>query len=228
MRAAAGLLGVTEKHVQHLGRQGEVIYLARGLLDGTSVRALHAVRQGKHTRGWSGRTAWAAIALLSGQVADWIGQGQASRLGSRLRDIDSAALVAGTRNRAHVGRFAGQQTAAGRLAAEPGTVGRRALPGLVGQRQDAETDWYVDARDEDQLVRTYGLHFDVRGNFVLRAVETENHLDNDGLTLGLVATLMMKDDVLTALDSATSEDPRERGIATRALDDALARFRSDG
>lgn len=77
-------------------------------------------------------------------------------------------------------------------------------------------------------MRTYGLSSHARGNFVLRAVETENHLHNDGPTLALVATLMMKDDVLTALDSATSEDPREFGVAARALDDALARFRGDG
>lgn len=228
VRVAARLLGVTEKHVQHLGRRGDVIYLARGLLDGTSVRTLHAVRQGQHTRGWSGRTAWAAIALLSGHDAHWLGQGQASRLRSRLRDIDSAALAAATRNRAFVGRFTGHPAAASRLAREPNTVGLRALPGLVGQHQDAETDWYVDARDQDHLVRTYGLRSDARGTFLLRAVETEDRLDNDGVTLDLVATLMLEDDVLTALDSATSEDPRERGVARHILDDVLARFRGDG
>jgi hypothetical protein len=228
VRAAAQLLGVTEKQVQHLGRRGEVLYVARGLLDGASVRAYQAVRQGRHTRGWSGRTAWAAIALLSGRDADWLGQGQVSRLRSRLRDIDSADLVAATRNRALVGRFSGHPAAADRLAREPSTVERRALRGIVGQSQDAGTDWYVDGRDEEYLVQTYGLRPDARGNFVLRAVNTEDTLDNDGVTLHLVIALMMEDDVLTALDSATSEDPRERGVAMRVLDDALDRFRHDG
>jgi hypothetical protein len=228
VRVAAQLLGVTEKQVQHLGRRGEVLYVARGLLDGASVRTFQAVRQGKHTRGWSGRTAWAAIALLSGREADWLGQGQVSRLRSRLRDIDSAGLVAATRNRALVGRFAGHQAAAGRLARESGTVERRALPGLVGQDHYAGTEWYVDARDEDYLVRTYGLRSDARGDFVLRAVKTDDRLDNDGVTLHLVMALMTDDDVLTALDSATSEDPRERGVSMRLLDDALDRFRGDG
>jgi hypothetical protein len=228
VRAAAQLLGVTEKQVQHLGRRGEVLYVARGLLDGASVRAFQAMRQGRHTRGWSGRTAWAAVALLSGRDAEWLGQGQISRLRSRLRDIDSADLVAATRNRALIGRFTGHPAAAARLTRAASTVERRGLRGLVGQSQDIETDWYIDARDEDYLVRTYGLRSEARGSFVLRAVKTEDRLDDDGVTLNLVLTLMRDDDVLTALDSATSEDPRERGVAMRILDDALDRFRRDG
>lgn len=224
--SVARLLGVTEKHVQHLGRRGDVNYLARGLLDGSSVRALHTVRQGRHTRGWSSQTAWAAIALLSGHDADWLGQAQISRLRSRLRDTDSDALTAATRNRAVVGRFTGHDAAASRLARETNIVRRRALPGLAGQRQDAETDWYVDARDRDHLVRTYGLRADPRSTFVLRAVETSDHIDNDGVTLDLITSLM-KEDVLTALDSTTSEDPREQGVAKRILDDALTGFRGD-
>ncbi|MCW2751477.1 MAG: hypothetical protein JWR83_2587 [Aeromicrobium sp.] len=223
---AAQLLGVTEKQVQHLGRRGEVRYVARGLLDGASVRAIQAVRQGRHTRGWSGRTAWAAIALLSGHDADWLGQGQVSRLRSRLRIMGSDDLVAATRNRALVSRFTGHRSAVGRLAGDSSTVERRALPGLVGRDHHAETDWYVDARKEDYLVRTYGLRSNARGDFVLRAVKTEDRLDRDGVNLHLVISLMM-DDVLTALDSATSEDPRERGVAMQVLDDALDRFRDD-
>ncbi len=225
--AAAQLLGVTEKQVQHLGRRGEVLYVARGLLDGVSVRAYQATRQGRHTRGWSGRTAWAAIALLSGRNAEWLGQGQVSRLRSRLRDLDSADLVAATRNRALIGRFAGHPAAADRLSRESSTVKRRELRELVGKNQNAETDWYVDAREENYLVRTYGLHADARGNFVLRAVATEDRQGNDGVTLQLV-TALMDEDVLTALDSSTSEDPRERGVAMRILDDALDRFQRDG
>lgn len=228
VREAAQLLGVTEKQVQHLGRRGEVLYLARGLLDGTSVRTFQAMRQNRHSRGWAGRTAWAAVALLSGQDADWLGQGQVSRLRSRLRDIDSADLVAATRNRALIGRFTGHTAAVDRLRREARTVDRRALRGLVAQSHDTQADWYIDSRDEDFLVRTYGLRSDARGNFVLRAVNTKDRLENDGVTLDLVATLMSDDDVLTALDSAISEDPRERGVAMSVLDEALDRFRHDG
>lgn len=224
VRTAAQLLGVTEKQVQHLGRRGELHYVARGLLDSSSVRAFQAVRQGKHTRGWSARTAWAAIGLLSGHDVLWLGQGQVSRLRSRLRDIDPVDLVAATRNRALVGRFAGHEAAAARISRETGAVERRALPALVRQNNALATDWYVDARDEANLVRTNGLRSDAGGNFVLRAVDTSNGLA-DGVTLHLVAALMSDDDVLAALDSAAAEDPRERGVALSLLDEALVRFR---
>ncbi|MGA8256681.1 MAG: hypothetical protein WB767_08915, partial [Nocardioides sp.] len=140
--------------------------------------------------------------------------------------IGSDDLVAATRNRALVGRFTGHQSAAGRLG-ESSAVERRALPGLVGQDRHAGTDWYVDSRHEDHLVQTYGLRPNPRGDFVLRAVKTEDRPEAEGVTLDLVVALML-DDVLAALDSATSEDPRERGVATQVLDDVLYRFRGDG
>jgi hypothetical protein len=222
---AAQLLRVTEKQVQHLGRRGEVVYVARGLLDGASVRARQAARQGTHTRAWSACTAWAAVALLSGRDATWLGQAQASRLRSRLRVTDSSGLVASTRNRALVRRFAGHDAAAVRLARDPRTVGRRVLRGVVGHGQHVEGDWYVGAPDLKDLMLAYGLRADPGGNFVLRSVATGDPA-HGAVALDLVRELMT-DDVLTALDSATSADPRERGAATRALDDALARFRGD-
>lgn len=82
----------------------------------------------------------------------------------------------------------------------------------------------MDVRDLDRLVRTYSLRPHVRGNLVLRAVHTGDRLDGEGVSLDLVRTLM-DNDVLVALDAATSEDPRERGVATRMVSDALTRFR---
>ena len=162
---AAELLHVTEKQVQHLGRQGALTYLARGLVDAGSVRALHVARQGQHTRSWSSRTAWAAVALLSQRDAEWLGQAPASRLRSRLRDIDSPRLVSATRSRAEVTRFAGHEAVARRLDREAGTWARRALPQLVAPRHAGHTDWYVDARRMDHLVERYGLLPDIRGQY---------------------------------------------------------------
>lgn len=228
VREAAHLLGVTEKQVQHLGRRGEVHYVARGLLDGASVRQLHAVRQGSHTRGWSSRTAWAAIALLSGRDAGWLGQGQMSRLRTRLREINAARLVAATRNRALVDRFAGHSSATERLSAESCTINRRALRGLASRSPDVAGDFYLDVRDQGRLVRTYSLRPHARGNIALRALITDDVADDDGITLNLVRSLMQDADVLPALDAATSEDPRERGVAFQILDDALSRFGQGG
>lgn len=226
--AAAELLGVTEKQVQHLGRQGQLRYLARGLVDASSVRALQAARQGKHTRAWSDRTAWAAISLMSGVPADWLGQAQISRLRSRVRDSDSHGLVAATRNRAVMGRFAGHSSAVERLARARRVVVRRALPGIVDSGAVGSVDCYIDARDEREIVAKYGLRADGRGTFVLRGVKAQEESDDLGLTMAMVKTVMAASTVLTALDSAVAEDPRERGVALRLLNDALAQFRGDG
>ena len=44
----------------------------------------------------------------------------------------------------------------------------------------------------------------------------------------LVDSLMPEGQVLTALDSATSDDPRERGVAMRVLEDSLNGFGGRG
>lgn len=220
---AAKLLHVTDKQVQHLGRIGDLAYVARGLLDSGSVQALHDRRQGRHTRGWSSRTAWAATALLSQSDAAWLGQAQVSRLKSRLRDIDSAHLVSATRNRARVGRFAGHQAVARRLDREAGAWARRALPQLVSPGHVEEGDWYVDGRHVAHLIERYGLVPDIGGPYTLRVVETD-----DDVTPELLADLIGHADVLAALDAATTRDPRERGVAIRNLDDVLAEFQRAG
>ena len=217
---AAKLLDVTDKQVQHLGRIGDLAYVARGLLDTGSVQALHDRRQGRHTRGWSSRTAWAATALLSERDAAWLGQAQVSRLRSRLRHIDSAHLVSATRNRAKVRQFAGHQAVASRLDREAGVWARRALPQLVAPGHVEDGDWYVDGHDVVKLIERYGLVPDVGGQYTLRVVETDADV-----THVLLADLIGRADVLAALDAATARDPRERGVGIRILDDVLAEFR---
>lgn len=220
---AAKLLLVTDKQIQHLGRVGDLAYVARGLLDAGSVRALHAMRRGQHTRGWSSRTAWAAASLLAQRDAAWLGQAQASRLKSRLRSIDATHLVSATRNRAKVLPYTGHEATAGRLDREAGVWASRALPQLVAPGHAEHTDWYVDACQVDQLTERYGLMPDLRGQYTLRIVETD-----DDVTSEFLADLIGHADVLAALDAATGRDPRERGVGTRILDNALAEFRRAG
>jgi hypothetical protein len=145
--------------------------------------------------------------------------------------MSATDLVAASRNRSVVGRFAGHRAAAGRLSLESATVERRELPGLagrvdaVGQPAVVSSDWYVGARDQADLVLTYQLRADARGDFVLRAVKTDAGAEGRGVTLSLVAELM-EDEVLVAVDAATSQDPRERGVAMRILGEALEQFRA--
>ena len=218
VRAAAEVLGVTTAQVRVLGRRGDVTFLARGLLDATSVHALRAARQGRHTRAWSGSTAWAGVALLAGQDGRWLGQAQLSRLRSRLRDSDAQDLVAATRNRARVRRYSGHGSAATRLHTAESTVRSRVVRGLVAEDL---TDWYVDERELLALTNAYGLRAAVDGRFVLRAVITST----EAITMQLVAAAM-DHGVLAALDSAASLDARERGVAVGVLDAALDEFRS--
>ena len=226
VQAAAQLLGVSEKHVQHLGRSNQVRYLHRGLLDGASVRAYQANHQGRHTRGWSAETAWAAIELLSGGMADWLGQAQVSRLRTRLRDLDATNLVVAARNRALVGRYSGHSSTSARLLNEATTVASRALSGLVGDDPRIGHDFYVDIADRDRLLRVHGLRSDPQGNFTLRAVTTTPRgALTRRVTLDRVQDLLDNGEVLTALDFAASDDARERSVALRVLDDALRSFR---
>lgn len=224
LREAAQLLDVTEKQIQYLARNAQIIALARGLLDARSVRAYQAHRQGVHTRGWSYRTAWAAIALLSKYDQGWIGQPQGSRLRSRLGDMNAEQLVAAARNRALIGHFSGHPAVVARLHADSRTVAQRSLPGLT--LLGTVTDWYIERRDERCLVNEYGLQANPAGDLVIRAVDTNPYLSFPAIDLTDVADLIDRG-VLTALDAATSPDPRESGVAKRLLSDALGGFRSD-
>ena len=287
VREAADLLGVTTQQVGYLGRSGDVTFVARGLLDAASVRALRVARQGRHTRALAPHTAWAAIAMLSGHQPSWLGQPQVSRLRSRLLRSDTTDLVADTRTRAKVYRYTGHRSAAGRISEDPGTIRRRPLPDLVDHRLATDTDWYVETAQLNDLTKRFGLKPSESGTFVLRAFQnhyrhgttigtistsythTSSHTSDaqnwtsqdrdsyytpvhdhdshqgavhnqarnrdsashrdgpsgrDGVDHKLVAAVMLDSNVLTALDSSTSDDPRERGVAERVLDHALTAF----
>ena len=222
LREAAQLLDVTEKQVQYLARNAQVVSVARGLVDARSVRAYQANRQGVHTRGWSGRTAWAAVALLANYGQRWIDQPQRSRLRSRLGDMNAEQFVAAARNRALVGHWSGHPAVVARLHADSRTVAQRSLPSL--STGSATTDWYIEKRDEIRLVQEYGLKANPAGDLTFRVIDTQLYLGLPAIVLTDVADLMDRD-ILPALDAATSPDPRESGVAKRRVGAALDRFR---
>ncbi|MDP3894984.1 hypothetical protein, partial [Nocardioides sp.] len=115
---AANRLGVSTRQVQHLVARGELLSLARGVVDETSVERLLAVRRGSHTRAWAESTAWAGVALLSGREAGWLGESQRSRLRGRLRGMGADELVDRARGRARVSRYVAHRSAGERLRAE--------------------------------------------------------------------------------------------------------------
>jgi hypothetical protein len=80
-------LGVSPRQVRRPADQGAITRMARGLIDRDTIyQYVAAGRQGR-SRAWAEHTAWAAVALLSGQNATWLGATQTSRLRAALRLI---------------------------------------------------------------------------------------------------------------------------------------------
>jgi len=211
---AAERLGVTTRQVQHLVARGDLRSLARGVVDETSVERLLAVRRGSHTRPWAESTAWAAVALLSGRAATWLGESQRSRLRGRLRALGAEELVERARGRAVVSRYVAHRSAGERLRDD--VVDTSSAAGRLGLASTTAIDGYLAATDLGAVVARHGLIRDDTGSVTLRSTSME---------LDVVRDLVSASDVLAALDLAESMDVRERRAGTDALDRALGEFR---
>ncbi|GHH74636.1 hypothetical protein [Promicromonospora soli] len=208
---AAERLGISTRQVQHLVARGELRQLARGVLDEASVDRFLAVRgTTARTQAWSEPTAWGAIAILSGQVPQWMGGSQRSRLKARLRNLSSAGLIERARNRAEAARYAGHPAAVERVQAEIVDTSRAAV--TLGLATTTAVDGYVAHAALDGILVRHGLMHDDAGRFTLRATSMD---------LAVVRGLAEEGVVLAALDLAGSLDPRERAVGTSALDRAL-------
>lgn len=212
---AADRLGVSTRQVQHLVASGDLSSIARGFVDGSSVDRLIAVRRGGRARAWSEATAWGAAALLSGIEASWIGESQRSRLRARLREMSVEELVARSRNRAVVQRYAGHSSAVGRVWAA--TLSTHLAARRLGLADVSAVDAYVSEDEVDEVVTSHALVREANGAFTLRVTT---------MASDVVAELVSTGDVVAALDLAGSLDVRERSVGTKALHDALEAFRA--
>jgi len=213
---AAERLGVSPRHVQRLVAGGDLTAIGTDRIDAGSVAQWLAQREGRRVRAWEEPTAWAAVALLEGLPAPWLGQPQQSRLRSTLRNLDGAGLAARARNRADVLRYHAHPRALGRLAREMVASG---ATGSVGELTAAgdRLDGYVADAALAGLVSRFRLESDPGGGVVLRATD---------MNLDLVAALARGHGrVLAGLDLAGSIDVRERSTGRRILDRALAALR---
>lgn len=212
---AARALGVTVQHLRRLADSGDLVRVARGLIDRDSLESYIAERHGGRTRVWAEHTAWAAVAMLSGVHIDWLGPTQASRLRASLRAMtDPVDLVTRTRDRATLRTYRAHPSALHRLLDELVIADATDL-GLVGARVDF-IDGYLDVAELEPTERSLALEPTPSGNVALRAT---------GFDLGVVRALAGYGGVLAALDAATSRDPRERDVGERALAEALDGFR---
>lgn len=216
---AARMLGVTKRHVARLGERGQIRYLQRGLVDRGSVNQYLRERESSRSRPWSEATAWGAVALLSGIEVDWLGQVQTSRLRGRLRALaadenGSLEFVGRARARASVRTYESFDFLVSRVRKDVVAVGRRGL-GLSEARKD-RIDGYVNSDVLTQLEKSLGLVRDAHGTMILRATN---------FNLDIIKRIATKGNgALAALDAAGSMDPRERGVAARALNKYLQDF----
>ncbi|GAB4079939.1 hypothetical protein GCM10028783_08870 [Modestobacter muralis] len=213
---AADRIGVSARHVQRLVAGGDLVAVGPDRIDAGSVVQWQALRGDGRTRGWEEPTAWAAVALLEGRSAPWLGQAQRSRLRSALVGSTGAELAVRARNRAEVHRFHAHPRALGRLATE--LVPSGATDGLAGLSAAADRlDGYLDRASLPRLVQRYRLDPDPTGSVVLRATD---------LPMDEVTSLAHGPrQVLAGLDLAGSTGARERSTGVRLLDRALAQLR---
>jgi hypothetical protein len=211
---AAERLGVTTRQVQYLVARGQVRMLARGVVDPVSVDRLLAVRGGSVRRAWSERTAWGAVALLSGVVPFWMGESQRSRLKGRVRGLQALDLVERARERASVTRYVGHRSAAARVAVE--VISTSDAAARLGLTDAISVDGYLALDELEAVVERHALARDDDGRFVLRATAFD---------LETIRELAITSTALAALDLAESLDARERQTGLDALAVALDRFR---
>ncbi|QCB96579.1 helix-turn-helix domain-containing protein [Arthrobacter sp. PAMC25564] len=166
------------------------------LIDRSTVERV-AVGGTRHGRAWTAKTAWAALALLSGQNPTWISSSEKSRLRSRLRELDANAVCLLARKKDTTRRFRvspdglaalnDHLVASGAAAMRDGAMA--ATFGLSGGGGIAEG--YVMAGDAQALADAFGMVEDPDGNAILHEVDiAEPFADGRALVAAIAVDLM--------------------------------------
>lgn len=218
---AAEHLRVSQRQVERLARAGEltVTRTVAGalLIDAVSVHRLaQADRHGG--RPASAATAWAALALLSGERVGWLDRPALSRLRHRLRGADANGLCWLTRRRGAVCRMQGWGNDDGLLPTGVSALRDPDMSALFDLAPvERGADGYVRAGDFDDLVTALGLFDDVEGSTTVRVVPDDAGYAVDHVLVAAVAA-----------DLAESLDARESAAGKRVLNSLLNDFRSSG
>lgn len=210
VQQAACVLEVSPRQVRRLADAGAITRVARGLIDQDSVERYRWSKHLGRTRAWAPPTAWAAVAILAGQRATWLGGAQTSRLCqalSKITDVDN--LLTRMRERANVHTFDAHRAALPRLRDRVETSAFQAL-GISDPGGD-NLDGYLPAEHLEHVVSSMSLRAAPGGTVTLRVTD----FDFDRVR-ELVAT-----PVVAALDAATSTDPRLRGVGHRMIHSLL-------
>lgn len=216
---AAEHLQVSQRQVRRLASKG-VLATTRVvgrtlLLDAASVHQL-AGRVRHNGRPWTAATAWAALALLSGQNAPWMDPAALSRLRHRLRGARATEVAWLARGRARVHQMQGWGRDNGLIVTGVSALREPQLAALFDlSPAERGVDGYVAARHFDDVVTNLGLFDDIEGDVTVRVVP-----DDAGYTLDrpLIAAV--------AVDLSESLETREAAAGERVLDDLLDAFRA--
>lgn len=215
---AAAHLQVSQRQVRRLANNG-VLTTTRVvgrtlLLDAASVHQL-AGRVRHNGRPWTPATAWAALALLSGQNATWMDSAALSRLRHRLRGAHAPEVAWLARGRARVHQMQGWGRATGLVPTGVSALREPQLAALFDLSPvDRGTDGYVAARHFDDMATDLGLFEDIEGDITVRVVPDDAGYTVDRPLLAAVA-----------VDLSESLDTREAAAGERVLDGLLAEFR---
>lgn len=216
---AAELLGVSPREVRRLSSTGVLTGWRVGstlLIDSADVhrRQRQSRRPG---RTWSARTAWSALAMLSGSATDLIDQPRRSRLLARLRSLDATQFHALAIHRAESMRFHASERAVGRVMAALVPTGVSAIAdeataggfGLAAVTVETRVDGYLRGGLESLIARAR-LTPEASGNVTVRLLP-------DGLTVDH----LLGGRPVVALDLMDSDDVRERASGREILEGLL-------
>ncbi|ASN21746.1 helix-turn-helix domain-containing protein [Arthrobacter sp. YN] len=216
---AADRLGITQVSVRQLVESGRLTVVGRVgrsiLLDRASLERLSAVGT-RRGRAWTAKTAWAALALLSGQNPTWISSSEKSRLKSRLRQLDAAAVCTLARHKDRISRYRATRDALDRLSHYLIASGATAMRdestaetfGLTGGSGIAEG--YVMAGDAKALADSLGLVEDPSGSAIIHEVELEEPFAEGRAPVAAIA-----------VDLMGSLATRERSAGQRVIEELL-------
>ena len=216
---AARMLGVGQREVQRLSQQGELVVVGSVgralLLDPASVHR-HAGHRVAVGRPWAPVTAWAAIDLLDGGHADSIDATRRRRLRAKLAHLTVTDFLWLARHRAVEDRFYGWRGQLPEIReaviATASSIDEDTLARHFALSPDPErVSGYIRHADLRQLVMAFELRRNPAGNVALWITA-----DNVKVRSSIL---------LTAIDLATSIDPRDRSAGRSVLAERLAQFR---
>lgn len=216
---AAEHLQVSQRQVRRLASNG-VLATTRVvgrtlLLDAASVHQL-AGRVRHNGRPWTAATAWAALALLSGQHAPWMDSAALSRLRHRLRGARATEVAWLARGRARVHQMQGWGQDTGLILTGVSALRDPKLSALFDlSPAERGVDGYAAARHFDDMVTDLGLFDDVEGDITVRVVPDDAGYEVDRPLIAAVA-----------VDLSESLDTREAAAGQRVLNDLLDAFRT--